>query len=244
MTITPERFTEKLKTAHGDNLLSVVLFGSAASGEYTRKYSDFNLLVVLKSLRVDDLNKAAPIVIPWVKSGNPPPLFFTLDRLKRSQDVFPIEFLDMRDRHKVLYGPDPLENLAIDESNLRLELEHELKGKMIKLREDYLLTGGKIPAVRDLVARAGSTFEILFLGVLRLHGVSPLPKKSEAAKAISGHAMVWDGVFDYIKKIRNRDKAALKEDPVPYFDQLLRAVEAVADHVDQWGDSASHGGQG
>ncbi|MFH1725528.1 MAG: hypothetical protein ABII00_13035 [Elusimicrobiota bacterium] len=234
MAYTPERLTEELKAIYKENLECVLLYGSGADGDYVEKYSDFNVLVILKRLDLGELKRMSRTVRDWVKAGNPPPLMFTLERFRRSEDVFPIEFLDMRDRHKVLHGRDPFVGLEIHPTNLRQQLEFELKGKLIKLRESYLLAGEDPGELRALLVKASSTFLILFLGALRLFGHEPLPPKAEAAKALASRVGFDPEVFYALRGLRDGDPAAEAADPDELMERLLAAVEAAVDAVDQW----------
>src|SRR5579864_3778985 len=94
---------EKLKKAAGANLTSVVLFGSAAGGQYQPKHSDLNVLCTLERLDGAALEALRPPVEWWVAKGNPHVLMFTMDELRCSADVFAIELLDIKARHKVLF---------------------------------------------------------------------------------------------------------------------------------------------
>ncbi|RPJ53355.1 MAG: nucleotidyltransferase domain-containing protein, partial [Acidobacteria bacterium] len=149
--MTPEQLVEKLKQANPTGLKAVILYGSAAAGDHVGKRSDYNILVVMDQLGLRELKLFLKPSEAWVKDGNTPPLLFTPEVLQRSADVFPIEMLDIRDSHRVLYGEDITGEIQINPENLRLQLEHELKGKVIQLRERYLSTGGKPKLVGDLL---------------------------------------------------------------------------------------------
>ena len=151
--MTIEQLVEQLKKALPDGLKSVVLYGSAAAGDHVSKRSDYNVLVVTEQLGLSELKALSKPASAWVKAANPPPLLFTLDRLKKSSDVFPIEFLDIKETHKILFGEDFLQDIEVHTENLRLELEHELKGKLIQLRERYLLANGKPKQVIELMEK-------------------------------------------------------------------------------------------
>ena len=96
----------KLKDAAGSNLLSVILYGSAATEEFHEGHSDLNILCVMQSLGRDDLGKLHAASAWWAKKGHPAPLFFTLDELHHSADVFAIELLDIKAAHRILHGED------------------------------------------------------------------------------------------------------------------------------------------
>ena len=105
--MTPEELVAQLKTALNDRLISAVLYGSAAAGDYVVGTSNYNVLLVLDRLSMAELNAISKPALQWAKAGNRPPLLFTRDQLQASASVFPIELLDMRQSHRVLFGEDP-----------------------------------------------------------------------------------------------------------------------------------------
>ena len=92
-----ENFISNLKVIYSGELISVVLYGSVASGEFSNRHSNLNLLVVLKETDLRTLGRAAKAVLKLNKSIHP--LFLTPDYINRSTDIFPIEFLDMRENY-------------------------------------------------------------------------------------------------------------------------------------------------
>src|SRR5512140_2621108 len=90
---------EKLQRAYGRDVLSVILYGSAATGDFHHKHSDLNVMCVLRELDLGTLEKAEPIVQWWRGLGNPAPLFLSAEEVRNSIDAFPIEFFDMRGQH-------------------------------------------------------------------------------------------------------------------------------------------------
>ncbi|MBU2573686.1 MAG: hypothetical protein KKH28_06385 [Elusimicrobia bacterium] len=231
MKLTPEILTDELTKICGDNLRSVLLYGSAAAGDNVRG-SDHNVLVVLNKLEAEDLMSLSDLSARWTKTGNPAPLLFTWERIRQSADVFPMELIDIKENHKILFGSDPLAGINILPENLHYELEHELKGKLIALRERFLITKGAPKQVRELLAASLSTFLVLFKAALRLQGEKPPAKKIEVLALLRGKIefdsevflIVWD-----LKEGKKRD-----EEPVDIFKRYLKAVEAVTDAVDGW----------
>src|SRR5581483_388410 len=132
-------FLSRMRQAAGENLQSVILYGSGADGEFHPNYSNVNLLCVLRETSFAALNDLAPAVHWWTRKKYHVPLLLTRDELKRSADVFSIELLDMREQHRVLYGEDVFEGLTIPMRFHRVQLEYELREKTILLRERMLL---------------------------------------------------------------------------------------------------------
>src|ERR1041385_496932 len=155
-----------LKATHGDNLASVVLYGSAASGDFVQTESDYNLLIALHRIAPEDLRLAQPPMREWQRLGHPLPVYFTFAELHDAADVFPIEFHQMERARVVLYGRDPFETL-------RHQTEYELRSKLIQLRRLYIPASASAERLRGLMSDSLSSFATLFAPVLLLHNVEP-----------------------------------------------------------------------
>ncbi|MFH0948497.1 MAG: hypothetical protein V1833_05825 [Elusimicrobiota bacterium] len=231
MTDILSKFVEEVKVIHGTNLKSVVLYGSKATGEDTKKHSDYNLLIILGDIKFGDLKSLSKIIKFWLKRGNPPPLLFTMDRFIKSADVFPIEFLDMKDNRKILYGEDPFENLEIKNTHLKHECEFELKGKLIKLQQGYIASRNKSD-IRNLLIKSVTTFLILFRNVVRLFNETPPAKRLDGLNILSEKIGLNPSVFVTIFNMKCGDKEAMKLNPEPIMEKYLKEIEKVVDVVD------------
>ena len=227
-----EKLTNELKTACGAGLKSVILYGSAAAGDHTGKKSDYNVLVVVEDLGVETLNALSKTAAAWAKAGNPAPLLFTEARLAKATDVFPIELLDITECHKVLLGNDAVQGLEISTENLRLQIEHELRGALISLRQKYLLTQGKEKAVADLMVGSLSTFLVLFRASLRLFSNDIPQKKFQALEKLAGHLSFDFSVFQTLEKLKNGSAKTKDVDVPELFSNYLKTVELIIDAVD------------
>src|SRR5687767_14535457 len=108
-----EEYTRRLVGAYGDALVAVVLYGSAARGDYRAGVSDLNLLVILNSADAAVLRRGSALAQEWASAGNPPPLVLGEAEWRESADVFAIEYSDMRDAHVILHGASPFAGLDI-----------------------------------------------------------------------------------------------------------------------------------
>src|SRR6188508_703126 len=88
-------FIDDLKSTHGKNLASVILYGSAAAGEFVPGRSDYNVLVALNKIGPADLRNAHAARREWSRMGHSIPVYFTVSELSNAADVFPIEFSKM-----------------------------------------------------------------------------------------------------------------------------------------------------
>ncbi len=168
-----EKFTHEIQTLYGDDLVSLILYGSAAGADFVPDRSDLNFLVVLKRVTPEALRKAMPLVRAWHRQKIATPLFVDPEFLQSSLDLFPIEFLDMQEQHRLLAGTDILLDLEISPKNLRLQCEEELKAKLLNLRRAYLETAGRVEALEGLMTRSLKSFLTVVRHLLRLKGLQP-----------------------------------------------------------------------
>ena len=230
-----DAFVDDLRASHGSNLVSVILYGSAAAGDFVPKRSDYNLLVALNTIGPDDLRKAHACVREWAKLGNPIPVYFTVSELKNGADVFPIEFDQMRQARRVLFGPDLLGEIEISEKFLRLQAEFELRSKLLQLRRQYIPASSSVEKLTALMANSLSSFAALFRAVLKVYGIEPPVTKREVV-AMTAQTIGIDGTpFEKIFNIR-KDNFAFELDEAAanaLFGEYLIEIEKVIDAVDR-----------
>src|SRR6266567_8173548 len=178
-----DRLVNDLRAAHGENLASVVLYGSIAAGDQIELRSDHNLLIVLNRITSDDLRLAQAPMRRWQSLGQPIPVYFTVQELKDAADVFPIEFLQMEKARKVLYGSDPFEFVKISRANLRHQTEYELRTKLIRLRRLYIRASASVEKLAALMSDSLASFAALFGGLLILLGQEPPIAKAYTIRA-------------------------------------------------------------
>jgi predicted nucleotidyltransferase len=176
----------ELVEVYGDEVRSILVYGSAARGGFVEGASDINVMVLLDRLDVPILRRAAAPVRRWVEGGNPPPLFLSAEELRRSLDIFAIEYADIRDAHRVLHGDDPFASLRISDEHLRLQCERELKGALIQLREHLLLAGDDADAAGALLAGSLASLVVLFRTVARLTGGDAAADAESVVRAVAG----------------------------------------------------------
>src|SRR5919199_2135205 len=221
-----------LKATHGDNLASVVLYGSAASGDFVRLESDYNVLIALHRIAPEDLRLSQAPAREWQRLGHPLPVYFTFSELRDAADVFPIEFRQMERARVVLYGRDPFETLSISDENLRHQTEYELRSKLIQLRRLYIPASASAERLRDLMTDSLSSFATLFAPVLLLHGEEPPVLKAEIVRAAVRRLGLDGAVFERVFALREGSgklpgEREADELFASYMAQIERVIEAV-----------------
>src|SRR5918912_3185261 len=174
---------DDLRSTHGDNLASVVLYGSAAAGDHIELRSDYNLLIALNRITPSDLRQAQAPMREWQRLGNPLPVYFTVEELKDAADVFPIEFHQMEKARIVLYGADPFEFVRLTKENLRHQTEYELRSKLIQLRRLYIPASASVEKLSALMSDSLASFAALFRPVMILMSEEPPVGKPDCVRA-------------------------------------------------------------
>lgn len=234
-----EAFIDDLKATHGRNLASVILYGSAAAGDFVPARSDYNMLVALHRITPEDLRNAHASIREWHRLGHPVPVYFTVSELQNAADVFPIEFHQMEKARRVLYGKDVLDGLAVSDAFLRHQTEYELRSKLLQLRRHYIPASASVEGLKTLMSDSFSSFAALFRAVLLLLGLEPPATKREVV-ALTVQQLNLDGaVFEKIINIR-KDNLAGKLGDVEandLFADYMQQIENVIDSVDKVGKS-------
>lgn len=227
-----DQIVEKLKKALETNLVSVVLYGSAATGDHQEFFSDYNVLCILDRITPDELKAVEPAFRWWREEGNPSPLLLTRHELETSTDCFAIEFQDIRESHRILYGPNLVESLEIDRSFYRAQVECQLRTKLLRLRQK----GGGVlsdkDALRGLLVDSVSTFCVLFRHALLLSGIAAPARKREIVEAAGIHLGIETGPFLTLLDQREGKVRAKEIEPEPLFGRYIIQIEKVIDAVD------------
>lgn len=234
-----EAFLDDVKATHGQNLVSVILYGSAAAGDFVPDKSDYNLLIALQRITPKDLRNAHACMREWAKMGHPVPVYFTVDELQNAADVFPIEFHNMERARKVLYGTDVLENIQISDEFLRHQTEYELRSKLIKLRREYIPASASVEGMVSLMSESLSSFASLFRAVLLLLGLEPPVKKHEIV-ALTCEQFGIDGKpFEKIFNIRENNFARTLDEVSAnaLFAEYMEQIEKIISAVDRIGET-------
>lgn len=225
-------FVEKSKTAAGDNLVSIVLYGSAADGEFHPEYSDLNLLCLVRDASFPALGKIAGVISWWRTKRHQPPLVLTSEELITSADVFSIEFSDMKQRYRVLYGSDPLRDLRVPMTHHREQLEYEFREKLFLLRQHMMLAGTDEKQLWEIMLHSLSSFTTLFRHVLVEMGEQERKHSREAVALLSKKLSFDDLPFLQLMDVRSKqsDRKRLRASEVAA--KYLEAIRTVATAVD------------
>lgn len=165
---------EPVRSALAGEFVGGYLTGGVLNQGFDHEQSKVNLLVIARTLDSDAMERLRQAIpAPGKKPPHFDPLFLTRRQVERSLDSFPIEVLEIRERHLCIEGDDFLSGIDVPLHHLRLQCEHELRGKLIQVRQAYLLSARNPEALVDVLRRAASSYATLFRTLLRLRGESP-----------------------------------------------------------------------
>jgi hypothetical protein len=187
----------------------------------------------MQSLGRDDLNNLHAASAWWAKKGHPAPLFFTLNELHHSADVFAIELLDIKAAHRVLHGEDVIASLHVPMDLHRLHVERELRNNLLRLRQHYMMHPVDSRKTLELMTSSISTFAALFRHALIALGEDPPPSKRSTMDRL-GSVLGFDpSPFHTIFEIREGHKRERDVDVQATFDAYLDRVVKVTEEIDR-----------
>jgi len=228
-----DELVQNLKAAAADNLKSAILYGSAATNEFHAKHSDLNVLCVVGNADAAHLEALHGPVEWWIRRGQRPPLVFTLEELRRSADIFTIELLDMKSRHRILYGENVLADLSVPLQYHSIQVERELRTDWLRFRQAILAAPKKSKVYLELMASSFSAFAALFRHALIALGEAPPETKLEAIDRIAQFSGAHPGAFHTILGIREGKVKERDIDVEKTLNQYSTFVEAVTERFDR-----------
>ena len=147
---------------------AIIVYGSAARGEFLQGYSNINVLVVLEHITQPVLQRWSGIHKQWAREKIIAPLFLTHKDLRQSSDVFPLEFLDIKECHVLLEGSDPFPELHVNSTNLFFQCRQEMHGNLLRVRQCYVEGWAKVEAIQTLLPISLTALLPCFRGLYRL----------------------------------------------------------------------------
>jgi hypothetical protein len=231
-SMTREALVEQLRAAFGSALRAVVQYGSTEAGEHFGR-TGHDILVITERLGLEELAREGAITRAWSEAGHPPPLTFTVAEWVSSSDIFPMEYADILERHRVLYGSLPLDGVKVDRDNLRIQTEHEAMGKLLRLRRGVLAAGNDRKRILELLANSLSTFMVIFRAVLRLHGESPPTDYETLARRVGTLAGLDAEPFQRVVRHQRGSGRIPEAEANTVLAGYLAGAERLVAHLDQ-----------
>ena len=228
-----QEITDNYKNIFEDDLISIILYGSGAKGEYQYKISDINFIIILTENGIDNLQKCLPLIPKWQRRNVSTPLFLTEKYINSSLDTFPIEFLNMNMNYQLVYGEDLLAAIEIEEEDLRLQCERELRGKLLHLREEFLNSARYPRQLKTLISQSISAFTSIFTILLKLANVDLPTKREDIFKKTAEIFNLNYSIFEVLLQIRDKKKKISKQQLHTLIEQYIREIKKLTQAVDK-----------
>lgn len=228
------QLVDKLRKALGQDLVSVILYGSAVeSAQHDAEYSDINILCVLREVTSKQLAQSQSVFAWWRTYEKPAPLLLSEHEVATSTDCFAIEFRDMQQRRRVLMGRDVIDGLVVENTFYRAQVEYELRTKLLRLRQKAsgMLADRKL--LGRLLIGSVSTFCVLARHALLLHGVHAPPERRAVLKAAQERFEIDPGAFYQLLDIRENKTKPGSIQPESLLDDYLKQIGVLIDAVDR-----------
>lgn len=230
---TLTQFTRELRDLLGGQLLAVVLYGSAAGENFVPGSSDLNTALVVQHMGFEVLKKIQARMASWHKQGFAVPLIVDRNFLERSRDVFPMEFSDIKEQHRTLWGDDIFGTLEIGGEHLRFLAEHEVRSRLLRLQALYLERAGEPPRLRQILLDSLKTFLTLMRHLLRLQGKSGAQNYGEILSLFERH---FQASFPEVRRliaIRQGNRDWPHEPVTEFFRDYLEDIQRFVSLIDR-----------
>ena len=225
-------FLDEILSGYREKIQSIHITGSALTSDYDPKHSDINSVVVLKNMDLSFLEYLAPLGKKYGKKRLAAPLMMTPGYVRKSCDVFPIEFLNIKLIHHTVYGEDLFEHIDIRHVHLRHQCERELKVKLIGLRQGYLSAAGDRKILTDIFINTISGYIPLFRGIILLLGKSPPTENADVLDVLTEVSGVNTDIFKTVLEQKKERTRLSIERLNTIFEAYYLAVEKLMEMTD------------
>lgn len=228
-----EDFSQSLQEALGDNLVAVILYGSAALGDYVPGRSDLNVLIVLEDASVGELKQTAKVVREARRKRSIEPRFMSIEEMRRATDVLPMPFLDMQENYTVLHGQDVLADLVISRENLRLQCESQLRIILLRMRHRFLYSIRDRHRLRTILSESFTKLLHILKTLYRLEGETPPASKADIVASAAERYGLDRDVLTHLLELKLETKKFSQEELEELFEGYLSIVKATTVRVDR-----------
>lgn len=219
----------ELGRVFGTGLRSVVLYGSAAGGEHITGRSDHNVLVLVESVSAERLRAAGAALRAWRKAGHPAPEMMTVAEWRTSADTFAMEYADVLERHRVLFGESPFDGIVVRPADLRAQAEHQALAQLLRLRQRVMSEAEPL----ELLSGSLSSVMVVFRAVERLHGAVPPADNEALVRAVATRVGFDPAPFVRVVEHVRSTRPLAATDAAGVLDGYMVGIDRVVAHVDR-----------
>ena len=221
---------ESLKTELGENLTSVIAFGSKANVEDAK--NNLNLMIVTNTLNAENLYAISKPIQKWVKAKNPIPVVMNRDEWYSSFDVYAIEYADIKENYRLIYGEDLVPTIFVDKHFLRLECETEIKSLLLKYKNNFILNIKSDKEMKKVLDKVIKTLLVIFRSVLRLHNCAVPYRAVDIIEFVSNYISFNKIVMLKLAKVKFENDYYTKQELMYIEAELVNDLQNILKQID------------
>ncbi len=217
----------KFASVWGNDVLQIAIYNTELSDRG-------NLIVILKDDSITNIVKAHETAKEISKLGMEPPLVVSDKYIANSLDSFPLEFLNIKtDYDNVVAKRDILAELEFEKRYIRLEMERELKSKILLIKMATLDHYGKAKILKNLIKVSVHSIEPILKGLLfLLNKPIPLNHKDLIIQADEVTDFPIDSLLTAVDFTIGKTTIN-KEELASFFDKFTKQLEVLSNYIEQ-----------
>lgn len=225
-----DKLIESLKAELGENLTSVIAFGSKANVEDAK--NNLNLMIVTNTLNAENLYAISKPIQKWVKAKNPIPVVMNRDEWYSSFDVYAIEYADIKENYRLIYGEDLVPTIFVDKHFLRLECETEIKSLLLKYKNNFILNIKSDKEMKKVLDKVIKTLLVIFRSVLRLHNCAVPYRAVDIIEFASNYISFNKIVMLKLAKVKFENEYYTKQELMYIEAELVNDLQNILKQID------------
>ena len=225
-----DKLIESLKANLGENLVSVIVFGSQANVENAK--NNLNLMIITNTLNAENLYSISSPIKKWIKAKNPIPVIMNREEWYSSFDVYAIEYADIKENYRIIYGEDLIPSIYINKHFLRLECESEIKNLLLKYKNNFLINIKSDREMKKLLSNVIKTLLVIFRSVLRLHDCAVPYRAVDIIEFVSNYLSFNKIVMLKLAKVKYENDDYTKQELLYIEDELVKDIQLILKQID------------
>lgn len=231
-----EPFFLDILSHHKDDIVSLYIIGSAVTPDFHTVHSDINTLIVVKDVQIPFpfIDFLATLGKRYGKRRMRTPFIMTCHYINRSLEVFPLEFLEMKQIHQLVYGENVLKDIKIEKADVRVQCERELKGKIEHICQGYIKSMGNRTVLTNLLINSISGYFPIYRGILFLYDKKIPRERRDVIYALQECCNVNLDIFIKLLELRTKNVYPSRETLKEIFQDIYRVLDAITKKVDEY----------
>jgi len=228
-----QEFLKQIIHLYNGDLVSIMAFGSSATGDFIENSSDVNLMIVYSDLNITDLNSVAQIARTWLKKRSFSPRFISMNNLTGSSKFFQIDMLEMKDMHITLYGKDLLNDMTIVKSGLHWQLSYEIKAMRMRIKQQFWRSCGDDHLMQRILLERFTSIIHLSRVLLYLMNKPVSSGFEEILQAASFEIGIPDVFIEKMTSLKKKKAKFESKELIQLYTQLMDVIRIIDTKSDQ-----------